>query len=101
ETNLAHAYMETGKAAQAAQAFARAAALGPVDADTTHDRALALMESNDATGAKQVLDAIPEQNRNDATEELAGEVEERLGDYRAAEEHFSQATHLNPSEANI
>jgi tetratricopeptide (TPR) repeat protein len=101
ETNLAHAYMETGQAARAAQAFAAAAALGPLDADTTHDRALALVESNDAAGAKQVLDAVPQQNRNDATEELAGEVEERLGDYRRAEEHFSQAAHLNPSEANI
>ncbi len=101
ETNLAHAYMETGKPARAAQAFAAAAALGPLDADTTHDRALALVESNDAAGAKQVLDAIPQQSRNDATEELAGEVAERLGDFRRAEEHFSQAAHLNPSEPNI
>jgi tetratricopeptide (TPR) repeat protein len=101
ETNLAHAYMETGEAARAAQAFAAAAALGPLDADTTHDRALALVESNDAAGAKRVLDAIPQQSRNDATEELAGEVEERLGNYREAEGHFSEAAHLNPSEANI
>ncbi len=101
ETNLAHACLETGDAARSAQAFARAAALGPLDADTMHDRALALLESNDAAGAKQVLDAIPQQSRNDATEELGGEIEERLGDYRQAEEHFSQAAHLNPSEANI
>jgi tetratricopeptide (TPR) repeat protein len=101
QTNLAHAYMETGKPARAAQAFATAAALGPLDADTTHDRAMALLQSNDAAGAKRVLDAIPQQSRNDATEVLAGEAEERLGDYRQAEEHFSQAAHLNPSEPNI
>jgi tetratricopeptide (TPR) repeat protein len=93
--------METGKAARAAEAFAAAAALGPLDADTTHDRALALLQSNDAAGAKRVLAAIPQQSRNDATEELAGEAEERLGDFRQAEEHFSQAAHLNRSEPNI
>ncbi len=101
QMNLAHAYMEIHEPAKAAQAFAAAAALGPLDADTTHDRALALLQSNDAAGAKRVLDAIPQQSRDDATEELAGEVEERLGDYRQAEEHFSQAAHLNPSEPNI
>jgi tetratricopeptide (TPR) repeat protein len=101
QTNLAHAYMEVGKHGQAARAFAAAAALGPLDAGTTHDRALALLQSDDTTGAKRVLDAIPEGSRDDATEELSGEAEERLGNYRDAEEHFSQAAHLNPSEPNI
>lgn len=101
QTNLAHAYMEIGETARAARAFAAAAALGPLDAGATHDRALALLQSNDAAGAKRVLDAIPEGSRDDATEELSGEAEERLGDYRQAEEHFSQAAHLNPNEPNI
>ncbi|HEY3988099.1 MAG TPA: tetratricopeptide repeat protein [Acidobacteriaceae bacterium] len=101
QSNLAHAYMETAEPAKAAQAFAAAAALGPLDADTSHDRALALLQSNDASGAKQVLDALPQGNRNDAIEELAGETEEHLGNYRQAEEHFSEAAHLNPSEPNI
>jgi tetratricopeptide (TPR) repeat protein len=101
QTNLAHAWMETGEPPKAAQAFSAAAALGPLDADTTHDRALALLQSNDAAGAKRVLDALPESGRNDATEGLSGETEERLGNYRQAEEHFSQAAHLNPTEPNI
>jgi tetratricopeptide (TPR) repeat protein len=101
QTNLAHAYMEASEPARAAETFRAAAALGPLDADTAHDHALALFESNDAAGAKRVLDAIPASSRNDAMEELSGEVEERLGNYREAEEHFSQAAHLNPSEPNI
>jgi tetratricopeptide (TPR) repeat protein len=101
QTNLAHAYMETGAPAKAARAFAAAAALGPLDADTTHDRTLALLQSNDAAGARRVLDAISESSPNDATEELFGETEERLGNYKQAEEHFSQAVHLNPTEPNI
>ncbi len=101
DTNLAHAFMEIGQPAKAAQAFAAAAALGPFDADTVHDQALALLQSSDAAGAKRVLDAVPENSRNDSTEELSGETEERLGNYRQAEEHFSQAAHLNPSEPNI
>jgi tetratricopeptide (TPR) repeat protein len=101
QTNLAHAWMETNQPAKAAHAFAAAAALGPLDADTTHDRALALLQSGDAAGAKQVLDAIPQAGRDDALEELSAEVEERLGNYKQAEERFSQAAHLNPSEPNI
>jgi tetratricopeptide (TPR) repeat protein len=93
--------MEVHEPARAAQAFAAAAALGPLDADTAHDRALALFESKDATGAKRVLDAVPAASRNDAVEELAGEVEERLGNFKQAEEHFSKAAHLNPTEANL
>jgi tetratricopeptide (TPR) repeat protein len=101
QTNLAHAYLETNQPAKAAHAFASAAALGPLDADTMHDRALALLDSSDAAGAKRVLDAIPQSGRNDATEEIAGEAEERLGNYRQAEEHFSEAARLNPTEPNI
>jgi tetratricopeptide (TPR) repeat protein len=101
QTTLAHAYMEAREPARAARAYAAAAALGPLDADTTHDRVLALLESNDAAGAKRVLEAVPEASRSDTTEELYGETEERLGNYRQAEQHFSQAAHLNPSEANI
>ena len=101
QTNLAHAWMETNQPAKAAHAFAAAAALGPLDADTTHDRALALLQSGDAAGAKRVLDAIPQAGRDDALEELLAEVEERLGNYKQAEERFSQAAHLNPSEPNI
>ena len=101
QMNLAHGYMEVRQPARAAQAFAAAAALGSLDADATHDRALALLQSNDAAGAKRVLDAIPPGSRNDATEELSGETEERLGNYALAEKHFSQAAHLNPSEPNI
>jgi tetratricopeptide (TPR) repeat protein len=101
QTNLAHAWMETNQPAKAAHAFTAAAALGPLDADTTHDRALALLQSGDVAGAKRVLDAIPQASRDDALEELSAEAEERLGNYRQAEEHFSQAAHLNPSEPNI
>jgi tetratricopeptide (TPR) repeat protein len=101
QTNLAHAYMETSQPAKAARSFAIAAELGPLDVDTMHDRALALLQSNDAAGAKRVLDAIPEGSRNDATESVAADTEERLGNYNQAEKHFSQATHLSPSEPNI
>jgi tetratricopeptide (TPR) repeat protein len=100
-TNLAHAYMETNEPAKAARAFAAAATLGPLDADTTHDRVLALLQSNDAAEAARVLDSIPQDSRNDSTEEISGETAERLGNYRQAEEHFAHAAHLNPSEPNL
>ena len=101
QANLAHAYMEAGQPARAAHAFAAAAALAPLDRDTTHDRAVALLQSNDAAAALQVLGALPEADRNDATESVAGEAEERLGHYKEAEQHLSQAAHLNPSEPNL
>ena len=101
QTNLARACMETGAPAKAAQAFAAAAALGPLDADTTHDRALALLQSGNPAAAKRALDSIPSGQQSDITQSLSGEIDERLGDYQAAEQHYSEAAHLNPSEPNI
>jgi tetratricopeptide (TPR) repeat protein len=99
--NLATAEIQTKESARATQTFAAAAALGPLDAGTTHDRAVALLDSGNAAEARRVLDAVPAVQRNDAIEAVAGETEERLGNYQAAAEHFSQAAHLNPSEPNI
>ena len=99
--NLATARMETHQAAKATQAFAAAAAVGPLDAGTTHDRALALLQTGNAAEAKRVLDAVPPADRNDAIEAVAADTEERLGNYQQAEQHFSQAAHLNPTEPNI
>lgn len=101
QATLAHAYMEMHEPARAAQAFAAAGALGPLDEDTTHDRVLALLQSKDAAEAKRVLEAIPENSRDDTAEEFFGEAEEQLRNYREAEQHFSHAAHLNPSEPNI
>lgn len=101
QANLAHVYMETGHAAKAVHAYEAAAAIRPLDAETAHDRAVALLQSNNAAGAKAILDAVPAGQRNDAIEGIAGEAEERLGNYKAAEQHLSQAAHLNPTEPNI
>ncbi len=99
--NLATARLETHHPADAAEAFAAAAALGPLDAGTLHDQALALLLANRAADAERVLQAVPPAERNDAIEEVSGEVDERLGHYKEAEQHFSQAAHLNPSEPNL
>ena len=101
QINLARAYLETSQPAKAAQAFAAAAAIAPVSADISHDRVVALLQSNDLAGAKDVLDTQPAADRNDGTEALYGEVEERRGNYLDAERHFSEAAHLNPTEMNI
>lgn len=99
--NLATARMETRQPAKAARALAAAAAVGPLDAGATHDRALALLETGNAAEAKRVLDAVPPADRNDTIEAIAADTEERLGNYQQAEQHFSQAAHLNPTEPNI
>lgn len=99
--NLANAEMQTGAAGAAAATFATAAALGPLDPNTTHDRALALLRSDHAADARAILDAVPAAERGDDLEALAGEIDEKLGNYQQAEQHFSQAAHLNPSEPNI
>jgi tetratricopeptide (TPR) repeat protein len=101
QLNLARAYLETSQPSEAARAFAAAAAIAPISADISHDRVVALLRSNDLAGAKDVLDTLPTADRNDGTEALYGEVEERRGNYLDAERHFSDAAHLNPSEMNI
>jgi tetratricopeptide (TPR) repeat protein len=97
--NLGQALMLSAKPLEAAKAFAAASAHDPADAELTYNLALALYESGGLRDAATTLGRVSP--TTDQTEELAGDIAEKLGDYKQAIEHYQAAAHLNPSDANL
>lgn len=101
QSNLGQALMLASKPAEAAKAFAAASTGEPADPANTYNLALALLESGSPRDAAAALAKIPAASRGDQTESLAGDVDEKLGDFKQAIEHYQAAAQSNPSDANL
>lgn len=100
-SSLGQAYMLLGDPAHAVHAFSQAAALAPPSADLFYNWALALSRTNQTTAAAKVLDRIPPDQVSDQSESLAGDIEEKLGNFISAARHYQKAAEIKPSEANL
>jgi Flp pilus assembly protein TadD len=101
ESNLGQALMLTAQPAKAARAFRVAVGAQPKDWDLRYNLALALYESGDAQQAMAALTKIPDEAMTDQTQLLAGDVDEKLGDFKAAVLHYQAAAQRNPSDTNL
>lgn len=100
-SSLGQSYMLLGDPAHAVHAFSQAAALAPPNADLLYNWALALSRTNQTAAAAKVLDRIPADQISDQSESLAGDIEEKLGNFMSAVKHDQKAAEINPSEANF
>lgn len=98
---LGQAYMLLHDSADAAHAFSQAATLAEPSPDLLYNWALALSGASQTAMAAKVLERIPADQSTDQSESLAGDVEEKLGDFKAAAQHYQKAVEINPSEANL
>lgn len=101
QTELGQAWMLQGQAAKAAQAFEVASSASPEDWGLRYNLALALFNSGATRQADKALRAIPASSATDQTESLAGDIHEKLGDYKQAVIDYQAAARLNPSDANL
>jgi predicted Zn-dependent protease len=85
----------------AEKAFARAGAIGPAPPDLLYNWAVALADEGLTQRAAEVLARIPEGEKSDQAESLAGDLDEILGHPLAAVRHDQRAAQMNPSEANL
>jgi tetratricopeptide (TPR) repeat protein len=99
QSNLGQALMLAAQPADAAKAFASASALGPANSELIYNLALAQYESGAFREASATLARIA--TPTDQTESLAGDIAERLGDFKQAIEHYQSAAQSNPSDANL
>ncbi|MFP5230044.1 MAG: tetratricopeptide repeat protein [Acidobacteriota bacterium] len=100
EAALGQAWMALGKPANAAEAFRYALAAGGEDATLLYNAALADFDSGDAAGAASLLARLPGAEASPAAQSLYGDVEEKLGRYKEAGQHYLNAARLDPTEAN-
>lgn len=97
---LGQVWMQAGQSGKAAAAFERAVAAGGSGADLLYNAALASFESGDAGRAALLLARMPGADTSAAAQSLYGDVEEKLGHYKDAGQHYIDAARLEPSEAN-
>ena len=101
QASLGEALMVQGQPARAAQAFSVASSANPTDAGLRYDLALALFSSGATEQADKALKQIPPANVTDQTEGLAGDIHEKLGDYKQAVLDYQAAARMNPSDGNL
>jgi tetratricopeptide (TPR) repeat protein len=101
QSNLGNALMLTGQPALAAKAFAVASSANPSNSDLAYNLALAHYDSGSLQQSSAALQRIPPSAMTDQAHSLAGDVNEKLGDYKQAIVHYQAAARVNPSDANI
>ncbi len=101
QSNLGQALMALGQPAAAVPAFTIAARLDPSNPALHYNLALALYDSGALKPAAAALLAISPDSTSVEADSLAGEIAEKLGDYRAAILHLQSAAQKDPSDANL
>ncbi len=101
QANLGQALMLQKQPAAAAAAFAAAARTSPADCDLKYNLALALFNAGAFKEAAVTLETIPTASLTPEMHALAGDTEERAGDFVKALAHFEAAARTDPSEPNL
>lgn len=100
-SELGQAYMLNHDPKHGAAAFSAAAGIAPPNADLLYNWALALSETGEAKQAAATLARIPPAARSAQACSLAGDVQEKLGNYMAAVQNYQNAAAKDPSEENL
>jgi tetratricopeptide (TPR) repeat protein len=101
QSNLGQALLLDGQPAEAAHAFAIASAQQPANWDLRYNWALALFNSGATQQAHDVVQLIPDPVATDQVESLRGDIDEKLGAFKQAIQHYHAAAEKNPSDANL
>ena len=101
QLNLGQALVLAGDPEAAVKAFAAAAAIDPENAKVRYAWALALYNSNAPAQAADLLNKVPAAAWTDGMHALAGDANERAGNFPRAIAEFEAAAKQNPSEDNL
>lgn len=97
---LGQAWMQLKRPDRAAAAFEQALAANGDDPTLLYNAALAEFDSGEAGRAAPLLARMPGVATSAAAQSLYGDVEEKLGFYKEAGQHYINAARLDPTEAN-
>lgn len=97
---LGEAYMELRQPARAADAFERALESDENNPTLLYDAALARFDDGGANQAAALLARMPGVESSPAAQSLYGDVDEKLGHFKEAGQHYINAARLEPTEAN-
>ncbi|HVI78927.1 MAG TPA: tetratricopeptide repeat protein, partial [Candidatus Acidoferrum sp.] len=99
--NLGEFYIASGKVGQAIPLLGKAHRLKPNAYDNAYDLALACLETGKHAEAERVVQDLIAQKNTAELHNLLAEIEEKSGNFVAAEHEYESAAHMDPSEANL
>lgn len=97
---LGQAWMQLQQPRKAAAAFREALAVDGNNPTLLYNAALAFFDAGDAASAAPLLARMPGADALPEAQSLYGDVEEKLGAYKEAGQHYVNAARLAPTEAN-
>lgn len=101
QQSLGQVLLEEHKPALAAAAFSAAVRLRPSDDDLALSYAAALIAAGQFDQASQALSSVATAAQSALAQSLLGEIDENEKKFESAEQHFSRAVELDPSEENL
>jgi tetratricopeptide (TPR) repeat protein len=97
---LGKTWMELKQPQKAATAFNAALSEGSADPTLPYNAALAYFQCGDYAKAAPLLARMPDVASSAEAQSLYGDVDEKLGEYKDAAQHYATAVQLAPTEAN-
>jgi tetratricopeptide (TPR) repeat protein len=99
--NLGELYIQTGKIVDATPFLEKAQRVNPSSDDNGYDLALAYSVTGQRGQARQLVQTLLQRKNSAELHNLLAQIEEKDGNYLAAENEFSVAAHMDPSEGNL
>jgi tetratricopeptide (TPR) repeat protein len=98
---LASFYLQQGKLKAALLHLERACAIDPAHYASGHDFALALLDTGKLDEARAQIALMMRVTDSAELHNLLGNVEERAGNFAAADEQYERAAHMAPTEEHL
>lgn len=99
--NLGEFYVAEGKLVRAVPYLDKAYRAKPTAYDNGYDLALACVETGKPAQAERVVKGLLARRNTAELHNLLGEIEEKTGNFIAAEHEYETAAHMDPSEGNL
>jgi Tfp pilus assembly protein PilF len=99
--NIGEFYIAGGKLSQAIPYLSKAHQVKPNAYDNAYDLALGYLETGKPLQAEHVVKALIAQKNTAELHNLLGDIEEKSGNFVAAEHEYESAAHMDPSEGNL
>ncbi len=99
--NLGEFYVTAGKLPKAAQFLEKAQRIDPSSYDNGYDLSLAYIMTGKLSDGRQLIHDLLKHKNTAELHNLLGELEEKDGQFVAAENEFETAAHEEPTESNL
>jgi tetratricopeptide (TPR) repeat protein len=99
--DLAELFIHAGKIPEALPYLVKAQQINPASYDNGYDLSLAYLLTGHLADARQQAQSLLQQKDTAELHDLLGDIEEKDGQFVAAEKQYEIAAHMDPNESNL